>query len=237
MRLGKLRSIITSVGFILVIGCSNGTQRLLNNTPSTGAAIPQTLRSNTAIQLKFVQPDINSSVTRYKIHAPYDASTASYVSTPDYSDRYIRDITREKFSDDFQYLSSRETVVPNTLTDTIRYEDQKFTNRASQRPVALEDTIVPANHSVCNPIVSRIKDTDGEGSVASIDIDIAHATCTNINALRVSLPANRADETVKGYRVYFDPDENTHIASLLTEVSTSNFTITVRLWIEYLYMF
>lgn len=81
----------------------------------------------------------------------------------------------------------------------------------------------PENYTGSDSIVYRIKDASGETSVASIDIDISCATCTEINGLRLSWAANPLDEAVDGYRVYFGPDENTHTASLLSEVDLSSF--------------
>ncbi len=80
----------------------------------------------------------------------------------------------------------------------------------------------PENYSGSDSLVYSIKDANGATSTASIDFDITCDTCTNKDALRLSWPANPDDEGVDGYRIFFGPDQNTHTASLVSEVNVAS---------------
>lgn len=82
----------------------------------------------------------------------------------------------------------------------------------------------PANYTGTDQILYSITDASGNSSSASIDFNVACDGCVNYQALRLSWPANPEDEGVDGYRVFFGPDENTHTASLLSELSVSSFS-------------
>ncbi|OED42408.1 hypothetical protein AB833_07150 [Chromatiales bacterium (ex Bugula neritina AB1)] len=81
----------------------------------------------------------------------------------------------------------------------------------------------PENYDGNDSLVYSITDANGETSIANIEFDISCDTCTNKNALRLSWPANPENEAVDGYRVYFGPDENSHTATLLSDVSITTF--------------
>ena len=81
----------------------------------------------------------------------------------------------------------------------------------------------PANFEGTDTLVYSLTDTDGNTSVANIDFNVECASCTTMEGLRLSWPANPASENVESYRVFFGPDENVHTSTQLTEVRASDF--------------
>lgn len=81
----------------------------------------------------------------------------------------------------------------------------------------------PADYTGTDQIMYSITDASGNSSSASIDFNVTCEGCIDYAALRLSWPANPEGEAIDGYRVFFGPDENTHTASLLSEVSAASF--------------
>ncbi len=82
----------------------------------------------------------------------------------------------------------------------------------------------PANFEGTDSLVYSLTDASGNTSVANIDFNVECPLCSTLEGLRLSWPANPANENVEGYRVFFGPDENAHTSTMLTEFKTSDFT-------------
>ena len=125
---------------------------------------------------------------------------------------------------------SVRTVSPlrnDSITDRSTVEFQIDSQPAAGELLAVEAGLLvysaPADFTGTDQVMYSITDASGNSSSASIDFNVACEGCIDYKALRLSWPANPEGEQIDGYRVFFGPDENTHTASLLSEVSASSF--------------
>ncbi len=82
----------------------------------------------------------------------------------------------------------------------------------------------PKNFEGTDSLVYSLTDTSGNTSVANIDFNVECPLCSTMAALRLSWPANPANENVDSYKVFFGPDENAHTSTMLTQFNASDFS-------------
>jgi len=82
----------------------------------------------------------------------------------------------------------------------------------------------PSNYTGQDSLMYSLSDSSGNTSMASIDFDIQCPDCSIMKGLRLSWPSNPTGEGVESYRVFFGPDENMHTSSMLSQVSTDDFS-------------
>lgn len=82
----------------------------------------------------------------------------------------------------------------------------------------------PADFEGTDSLVYSLTDAAGNTSVANIDFNVECAWCKTLKGLRLSWPANPANQNVQSYRVFFGPDENLHTSTQLTEFKASDFS-------------
>ncbi len=126
---------------------------------------------------------------------------------------------------------SVKTVSPlrnDTIADRANVTFQVDTQPTAGSLLAVEAGLLvysaPADYTGTDQILYSITDASGNSSSASIDFNVACEGCIDYQALRLSWPANPEGEAIDGYRVFFGPDENTHTASLLSELSATAFS-------------
>jgi len=81
----------------------------------------------------------------------------------------------------------------------------------------------PDNYEGTDSLVYSLTDTNGNKSMANIDFNIACATCSTKEGLRLSWPANPVNENIESYRVFFGPDENVFTSNQLSEIRVGDF--------------
>lgn len=82
----------------------------------------------------------------------------------------------------------------------------------------------PLDFEGTDSLVYSLTDKSGNTSVANIDFNVECAWCNTMKGLRLSWPANPANENVESYKVFFGPDENVHTSTELAEIKASDFT-------------
>lgn len=135
-------------------------------------------------------------------------------------------------ADSFDVVAgSVETVSPlrnDSISDRASVQFQVDTQPTAGSLLAVEAGLMvysaPADYTGTDQVVYSITDAAGNSSSASIDFNVTCDGCVDYQALRLSWPSNPEAEAIDGYRIFFGPDENTHTASLLSELSASEFS-------------
>jgi len=130
-------------------------------------------------------------------------------------------------------LNAGETAaIPATLNDVIA-DRSDFELSIDSEPTVGEikatsgGVIVytaPNNYTGQDSLMYSLSDSAGNTSMASIDFDIECPDCTIMKGLRLSWPSNPSGEGVESYKVFFGPDENLHTSSMLSQVTTDDFS-------------
>jgi hypothetical protein len=115
----------------------------------------------------------------------------------------------------------RNDQIPDRDNVTFRVDADPAEGAIEARAGGVVVYKAPANFDGSDTIVYSISDSNGNQSVASIELNVACPLC-GVAGIELAWPANAAEENISGYRIYFGPDENEHTSTMLREVRVTS---------------